>query len=152
MRPALTLATLLLAAAAAQAQSISVNKGQWSVTQDMYYEVSAAGEVIDIPSEHSAIEECWSQDDEVLIDESMVEMFEGCVSTGVTANQFGMEIGLACNFDGIDVGGAALFSVSHGRDSFAAQIYLASPSGDEIDFQSHILMIGYRTGTCQAPG
>lgn len=152
MRTALTLATLLLAAAAAQAQSISVNKGQWSVTQDIYYEVSAGGDPIDIPPEHTAIDECWSLDEEVLIDESMVEMFEGCVSTGTTAKQFGMEIGLACNFDGIDVDGAALFSVAHSRDSFAAQIYLASPSGDEIDFQSHILMIGHRTGTCKAPG
>lgn len=152
MRSALTLAILFLTAAAAQAQSISVNKGQWSVTQDIYYDVNVAGEPLEIPSEFTAMEECWSQDEEVLIDESMVAMFEGCTSTGVSSKQFGLDIGLFCNFEGIDVDGSAKFAVSNGKDSFVAQVYLASPSGDEIDFQSHILMIGHRTGICKTPG
>lgn len=152
MRPALTLAPLLLAAAAAQAEPLMVNKGQWKVTQDIYYDAAAKGQPIDLPAEHSTIDECWSLDEEVLIDESMVEMFEGCVSTGASAQQFGLSIELSCNFDGIDVDGAVLFSVSHGKDSFVAQVDLASVTPDPIDFQSHILMIGHRTGACKAPG
>ena len=82
MRPALILAPLLLAAAAAQAEPLMVTKGQWSFTQDIYYDATASGQPIDLPPEHSTIDECWSLDEEVLIDESMVEMFEGCQSTG----------------------------------------------------------------------
>ena len=152
MRPAIALSALMFAAAAAGAQSMSVNKGQWFVSQDIYYDVSANGEVIDIPSEFSTIDECWSLDEEVLIDESMVEMFEGCVSTGVTPKPYGMDIGLSCNFEGIDVDGSALFSVANSRDAFVAQVNLTSLPGAELDFDSHILMIGHRTGACQAPG
>lgn len=152
MRCYLTLAMLLIASGAAHAQSFSVNKGQWQVSQDIYYEASAQGETLDLPSEHSSVDECWMRDDEVLIDESMVEMFEGCVSTGVSATEFGLEIGLACNFDGLDVEGSAQFSLSHGRDSFVAQVYMATTTTDPVDFQSHILMIGHRTGACKTPG
>lgn len=152
MRNLLITASLLLTAAAAQAEPISVNKGQWFVTQDIYYEASSYGEALDFPAEHTSLDECWMQDEEVLIDESMVEMFEGCSATEVVSKSFGLDIGLACNFSGMDVSGSANFSVSHGRDSFVAQVYLATPQGSELDFQSHILMIGHRTGTCQAPG
>lgn len=152
MRPAFILASLIVFAASAQAEPLSVNKGQWAVSQDIYYEASASGEKIDIPSEHSSVEECWSQDEEVLIDESMVEMFEGCVSTGATAMAYGLDIGLSCNFDGLEVNGSALFSLSHDRDSFVAQVNLASPPEDIVDFRSHMLMIGHRSGTCAAPG
>lgn len=152
MRPAIALSALLLAAASAGAQSISVNKGQWVVTQDIYYEAAANGETIDIPAEFSSVNECWALDEEVLIDESMVEMFEGCVSTGVTPKPYGLDIGLSCNFEGIDVAGSALFSVANGRDAFVAQVNLASLPGDVLEFDSHILMIGHRAGACQAPG
>lgn len=151
MRPVLILAPLLLAAAA-QAEPLMVNKGQWSVTQDIYYDATANGQAIDLPAEFSTIDECWSLDEEVLIDESMVEMFEGCVSTGAVAEEFGLDIGLSCDFDGIEVEGGVLFSVSNGKNSFVAQVDLASVSPDPVDFKTHILMIGHRTGSCKAPG
>jgi hypothetical protein len=151
MRAALILAPFLLASAAAQAEPLMVTKGQWSVTQDIYYDATASGQPIDLPPEHSTIDECWSLDEEVLIDESMVEMFEGCRSTGAATEPFGLDIGLACNFDGIDMGGGVLFSVSHDKNSFVAQVDLASVSADPVDFKTHILMIGHRTGTCKAP-
>lgn len=152
MRLPLLLIPALLMTAAAEAQPISVNKGQWYVTQDMYYDASVNGEAIDLPPEHTAIDECWSLDEEVLIDESMVEMFEGCVSTGAVSHPFGLDIGLSCDFDGLELGGSAFFTVNHGRDSFAANLELASLAGDPVKFQSHIIMIGHRTGACQGPG
>lgn len=152
MRILVTAVSLLLTAATAQAEPISVNKGQWFVTQDIYYEASNNGEPLDFPAEHTTLDECWMQDDEVLIDESMVAMFEGCSATEVVSKSFGLDIGLACNFSGMDVAGSANFSVSHGRDSFVAQVYLATLTSDPLDFESHILMIGHRTGSCQAPG
>ena len=82
----------------------------------------------------------------------MVEMFEGCQSTGAATESFGLDIGLTCNFDGIEMGGGLLFSVSHDKNSFVAQVDLASVSPDPVDFKTHILMIGHRTGACQAPG
>jgi len=152
MRLLMILLPALLTAAAAEAQSISVNKGQWHVTQDVYYEASADGEPLDFPAEHSAVDECWMLDEEVMIDASMVEMFEGCSATDVNSREFGLDIGMICDFDGLEVDGAAQFSVSHGKDSFVAQIYLQSIARAPVDFQSHIVMIGHRTGTCQAPG
>lgn len=153
--PILMVSALLapfLAAPLAQAQSMSVNKGQWSLSQDLYYEATADGEALDLPPEFNTLEECWSLDEEVLIDESMVEMFEGCVSRGVSSLPYGLEIKVSCNFDGLPVNGALTFSVSHDKDSFAAHMDLASPPGNPVDFKSQILMLGHRTGTCQAPG
>lgn len=152
MRLPLLLIPAFLMTAAAEAQSISVNKGQWVVSQDMYYDATANGEDLDIPSEHSTIDECWSLDEEVLIDESMVELFEGCVSNGAISQPFGLEISLSCSFDGLEVDGSALFTVSHARDSFAANLYLATQADNPVDFQSHIVMIGHRSGACKAPG
>lgn len=152
MRHVLSIASFVMAAGLAQAEPLMVNKGQWYVTQDIYYEASNAEGPLDLPSEHTTLDECWSLDEEVLIDASMVEMFEGCVATEVTYSDFGMDIGLACSFDNLDVDGAAQFLVSHGRDSFVAQVYLASITKDPVDFQSHIVMIGHKTGACRAPG
>ena len=152
MRLSLILTSLLFSAAAAQAEPLSVNKGQWRVSQDIYSAATVEGEPLDLPAENSIVDECWSLDEEVLIDESMVAEFEGCVSTGVATRPFGMEIGLECEFDGLDVEGSAQFALSHDRDSFVAQIDLASPTTYPVDFQSHILMIGHRTGACKAPG
>ena len=152
MRSIFAFAALFLVGAAAQAEPLSVNKGQWYVTQDIYYEATAEGEPLDFPSEHSSVDECWMLDEEVLIDVSMVDMFEGCAATGVITKEFGLDIGLACDFDGLEVEGSAQFSVSHGRDSFVAQVYLESLQTDPVDFQSHILMIGHRSGACKAPG
>lgn len=152
MRRVLAVVSLLSAGAAAQAEPFMVNKGQWRVTQDIYYEATADGAPLDFPSEHSSVDECWSLDEEVLIDASIVEMFEGCSATDVNSKEFGLDIGMICDFDGLEVDGAAQFSVSHGRDSFVAQIYLQSIARAPVDFQSHILMIGHRTGACKAPG
>lgn len=152
MRYISAVVSMLIVSAAAQAEPLMVNKGQWHVTQDIYYEASANGAPLDFPSEHSAVDECWSLDEEVMIDASMVDMFEGCSATDVTSKEFGLDIGMTCDFDGLEVDGAAEFSLSHGRDSFVAQIYLQSLERDPVDFQSHILMIGHRTGACKTPG
>ncbi|MBY9065897.1 DUF3617 domain-containing protein [Hyphomonas sp. WL0036] len=149
--PVLLASAFLAPLLAAQAQSISVNKGQWRVDQDSYFRGIADGEVLDMPPEFSSIDECWTLDEEVLIDESMVAMFEGCVSTGSKALPYGVAIGVSCDFDGLLVGGTLAFSVSHTRDSFSAHLQLNNEANDGLDFQSDLLMIGHRTGTCQAP-
>lgn len=150
--PVLLASAFLAPLLAAQAQSISVNKGQWRVDQDSYFTGVANGEVLDMPPEFSTIDQCWALDEEVLIDESMVAMFDGCVSTGSRALPYGVEIGVSCDFDGLAVSGTLAFSVSHTRDSFSAHLQLTNEPDESIDFQSDILMLGHRTGTCQAPG
>lgn len=146
------LTTVCLIGPAAQTQPLMVNKGQWFVTRDSYYAATEEGNALDLPAEHSAISECWTRDEEVLIDESIVGIFPGCAATSVTSTPLGIDVAFDCEFEGVITHGSAKFSVSHGRDSFAAQFYLTSPPGDPADFRADILMMGHRTGVCEAPG
>lgn len=156
MRLPVLLASLLtivsLIGPAAQTQALMVNKGQWFVTRDSYYAATEEGKALDLPADHSAVSECWTRDEEVLIDESIVGMFPGCAATSVIPTPLGIEMAFDCESEGVITLGSARFSVSHGRDSFVAQFHLTGPPGDPVDFRADILMMGHRTGVCEAPG
>lgn len=145
----LVLAGLLLAAPAA-ADPLQVAKGMWSTSTDIYLFITANGEAIDVPSEHSTLDECWSTDEHVVIDESMANMFEGCVATGSRGSAYTFGMDLACDFDGFPVEGSAEFMVNKAGDMFSAQLVLAGNT-DGMALNAEGLVIGHRTGACTAP-
>ncbi|MFN7164417.1 MAG: hypothetical protein ACK4P2_06310 [Hyphomonas sp.] len=150
MRAALFLAPLLLITAPAIAEPLSVAKGMWSTTSDIYFNVQADGEVLDIPPEHSSLEECWSTDEEVAIGEGLVNFFEGCTSPGSSSKAHSFDMDLTCDFDGIPMTGVAEFAVSKGGGSFSGRMFLKGQS-DGAQFEAEALLIGHRTGACPAP-
>ncbi len=150
MRPALILTSLLILAAPAIADPLMLAKGNWSTTSDIYFTVTAGSEVLDIPSEHSSLEECWMTDQEVTIDESMASFFPGCTSTGSRGKAHSFDMDLTCDFDGVAMTGVAEFAVNKSGDSFSGRIFLAGSEGD-ASFEAEGLLLGHLTGTCTAP-
>ncbi|MGE6696773.1 hypothetical protein ACQKH5_03720 [Hyphomonas sp. NPDC076900] len=150
MRPILILAPFLLAAATAQAEPLKLAKGMWSVTSDIYMSVLVYGEAVEVPSEHSAIDECWSTDEEVTIDENIASYMGECTAGDSVATAYSFDIILYCDFDGVPMEGSAEFAVSKGGGSFSGRMFLSgSENGAEVTAEA--LMIGHNSGTCTAP-
>lgn len=150
MRPVIMLLSLALAAGPALGEPLKVAKGMWSVTSDIYMTATVDGEAVDIPSEHSTIEECWATDEEVTIDEGIANYMGECTAGQSWAQGHSFDIDLYCDFDGIPMNGTAEFAVSKGGGSFSGRIFL-SGGVDGADMTAEALMIGHSTGTCAAP-
>ncbi|MBI1254973.1 MAG: DUF3617 family protein [Hyphomonas sp.] len=150
LRLSFLLLPALLFAAPVSADPLQVAKGMWSTSTDMYVSLSTNGEAVDDASEHSALDECWSADEEVLIDESMADMFEGCAATRSRGNAYSFALDLACDFEGFPMNGAAEFMVNKARDMFSVHLLLSGDSDGSV-MTAEGLIIGHRTGTCTAP-
>lgn len=150
MRLPTLLAPLLILASPAVADPLQVAKGMWSVTSDIYMSAVIDGQPIDIPSEHSTVEECWSTDQDVTIDEGIATYMGECTTGQSWAQGHSFDIDLYCDFDGIPMNGTAEFAVSKGGGSFSGRIFL-SGGADGADMTAEALMIGHRTGACAAP-
>lgn len=151
MRPILLLAPLCLIAATAIAEPLAVTKGMWTATSDIYYNLQVNGAPVEVPSEHSTIEECWSTDEEVALDEGLVDYFEGCTATDSWNKGHSIDFELACDFSGVPMYGVAGFAVSKGGDSFVGRMFLSGQTGDGLTMDAEALLIGNRTGVCPAP-
>lgn len=151
MRPFLLLAPLVLMAAPALAEPLAVAKGMWKATSDIYFNVTANGEVMDVPPEHSSIEECWSTDQEVAVDESLVDFFEGCEAVDSWTKAHSIDFELSCDFSGVPMSGTASFAVSKGGNSFVGRMFLAGQTEDGLVMDAEALLLGNRTGACAAP-
>ncbi|MEX1250167.1 MAG: hypothetical protein WEA77_03120 [Hyphomonas sp.] len=151
MRPILLLAPLCLIEATAIAGPLAVTKGMWAVTSDMYANAQANGAPVEVASERSAIEECWSTDEEAALEEGLVDCFEGCAATDSWTRAHSIDFDLACDFSGVAMYGAAGFAVSKGGDSFVGRMLLSGQTGDGLMMDTEALLIGDRTGVCPAP-
>ena len=150
MRLPLIVLPALLFAAPVMAEPLKVAKGMWSTSTDIYLTVAADGEPLDMPPEHSTLDECWSADEDVIIDESMASLFEGCVSAGSWGKAHSFDMELACEFDGIPMTGTAQFAVNKSGNQFSGRLFLSGGS-DGLLLEAEGLLLGYRTGTCAAP-
>jgi hypothetical protein len=150
MRLAFLVLSALLFAAPVRAEPLRLAKGMWSTSTDVYLYVTAEGEPVDAPADHSTEEECWSTDEEVTIDEGMVAMFEGCVSAGSWSTTYSFDMDLVCEFEGVPMTGAATFVVNKGGDGYAGQLFLTG-SSDVLEMEVEGLILGHRTGACTAP-
>lgn len=150
MRPFILLLPLLYAAGPALGEPLKVAKGMWSVTSDIYMSVVMDGEDLDVPSEHSLTEECWSTDQDVTIDESIASYLGECAAGESWAQAHAFDIELYCDFDGVPMSGMAQFAVSKGGGSFSGRMFL-SGGLDGADMSAEALIIGHRTGVCPAP-
>ena len=150
MRRILLIAPLFLMAAPALAEPLQVTKGMWTATTDIYFNVMNGGQLTEVPPEHERIDECWSKDEEVTLDEGLVDYFEGCQVVDTYTTSYSIDFDLSCDFSGLPMTGLASFAVSNGGDSFVGRIYLDGASG-AMTAEAEALMIGHRTGTCPAP-
>ena len=75
MRPVFLLAPFLMFAAPALAEPLMLAKGNWPTTSDIYFSGLVKGQALDVPSEHTTLEECWMTDEEVRIDEGLASFF-----------------------------------------------------------------------------
>ncbi|WP_291200548.1 hypothetical protein [Hyphomonas sp.] len=150
MRRILLIAPLILTAAPALCEPLQVSKGMWTATTDVYFNVTNNGQLTEIPPEHERIDECWSKDEDVTLDEGLVDYFEGCSVVDTFTTPYSIDFDLSCDFSGLPMTGIASFAVSKGGDSFVGRIYLDGASG-ETGAEAEALMIGHRTGTCAAP-
>jgi hypothetical protein len=150
MRRVLLLLPVLLLAGPALGEPLKVAKGMWSVTSDIYMSAVIDGAPVDIPSEHSTIEECWSTDQDVTIDEGIATYLGECTTGQSWAQGHSFDIDLYCDFDGIPMNGTAEFAVSKGGGSFSGRIFLSGGT-DGADMTAEALMIGHTTGACAAP-
>ena len=147
--PALIVSWLIFAWPAA-AEPLQVTKGMWSVTSDIYISATAEGEPIDVPSEHSVVDECWMTDEEVTIDESMAAHFGGCYADNSVSKAHSFDMGLVCDIEGVPMTGAAQFAVSKGGGSFVGRMFMLGEDG-VLGMEAEALLIGHRTGACPAP-
>jgi hypothetical protein len=150
MRLSFLALSCLACAAPALADPLKVAKGMWSTSTDIYFSVTANGETIDVPSEHSTLDECWMSDQEVTIDESMASFFEGCTSAGSRGTPYSFDMDLTCDFDGMPMSGTAEFAVSKGGGQFSGRLFLTGGS-EGVEMNAEGLLLGHRTGTCTAP-
>lgn len=151
MRPLYFIAPLFLMAAPALAEPLAVTKGMWKATSDIYFNVEANGQVIEIPSEHSVIEECWSTDEEVALDEGLIDYFDGCTAVDSWTKAHSIDFELSCDFDGVPMYGNASFAVAKGGNSFVGRMFLSGQTNDGLVMDAEALLMGNRTGTCTAP-
>lgn len=150
MRLPLLVLPALLFAAPVMAEPLKVAKGMWSTSSDVYFFVTSNGETVPIPPQHSTLDECWTKDEEVVIDESMADLFEGCVSAGSRSRAHSFDMDLVCEFDGTAMSGTAEFAVNKSGDQFTGRFFLAGGS-DGLEMEAEGLLLGYRTGACPAP-
>lgn len=150
MRPVILLAPLFLIAGLAAAEPLAVAKGMWSTTSDIYFKAEADGQTIEIPPEHSSLDECWYTDEHVDISEGLAAFFEGCTSAGSRSKAHAFDMDLVCDFDGVPMSGVAEFAVSKGGGSFSGRMFL-SGEADGARFEAEALLLGHRTGSCSAP-
>ncbi len=150
MRTPFLFLSALLFAAPVLAEPLKLAKGMWSTSTDVYFYVTAEGDPVDASADHSTLDECWSTDEEVTIDESMVAMFEGCVSAGSWGTSYSFDTDLVCEFEGVPMTGAAAFVVNKGGDRFSGRLFLTG-SSDGLEIEAEGLLLGHRTGTCTAP-
>lgn len=149
MRLPLLVLPCLLMATPALADPLQVAKGMWSTSTDIYFYVTADGETIDVPPDHSTLDECWATDEEVTIDDSMADLFEGCVSAGSRSRAHSFDMDLVCDFEGVPMSGTAEFAVNKSGGQFTGRLFLSGES-DGLLMEAEGLLLGYRTGTCTA--
>lgn len=148
MRCLTLLIPALLMAGAASAQTIIVKKGEWTVSSDLYLTGQVDGESLDEPVESQTITECWLQDDEVEIDESMLAM-DGCMTVGGTRAEHAIDMKLSCVLEGIPMDGSVTIATNSARDMFTSRFLLDSRD-PVIKVRSEGIIMARRTGSCAA--
>lgn len=148
MRGIFFLISPLLIVGAASAQVLSVAKGQWTVSTDIYFEGTVDGADADIAPEFVVENACLSLTEEVeFTAESLVQAMAGCHSAGSRTTTYSVDVDLVCDFEGVPMKGPAALAVSEGGNSFLAWIRLKSDYPD-VDIDADMVMIGHRTGAC----
>jgi hypothetical protein len=137
-------------AAPALSEPLKVAKGMWATSTDVYISLIQNGERTHLPPEHSTLDECWSSDEQVVIDEGMADLFDGCVVDGSQGGAHFFDMDLVCEFEGIPMTGTAQFAVNRSGDQFSGRVFF-SGGDDELELDAEAVLLGYRTGTCQAP-
>lgn len=141
---------VLMLAATAQAEPLLVKKGMWSVSTDVYTEARDNGQRIDIPSEHTAYDQCWSTDQEVTIDDNIVSAFGDCVVEESWLKAYSYDADIICHFDGLPMSGIAQFVINRDANAFSGRFSLQGHQ-NAMDVTSDALLMGHWTGTCTAP-
>jgi len=150
MRLFLPVLGALWLAAPALSEPLKVAKDMWATSTDVYISYIQNGETIRLPSDHSPLDECWSSDEEVVIDEGMSDLFDGCVLAGSRGGAHFFDMDLVCEFEGIPMTGMAQFAVNRSGDQFSGRVVFSGGS-DELELDAEAVLLGYLTGTCQAP-
>lgn len=149
MRCLIPLLPALLLAGAASAQTITVAKGEWTLSTDLYLTGEINGEPLDEPADSQTITECWLQDDEVELDESMLAM-DGCTTVGGSRTDYSIDLKLSCSMEGIPMDGAVLMSTNAARDMIAGRFLLDSRD-PVLKIRSEGIIMGRRVSACAAP-
>ena len=148
MRATIFLISTFCAAGIAAAQPLSVAKGQWTVSSDIYFSGTMDGEEVSVAPEHDVENACWSLPEEVEFDAStLLDAMEGCVANGSRATSYSLDLDVMCDFGGMPMSGPAEVAVSEGGGAFMARIRLQSDMPG-ADIQADMVMMGQRTGAC----
>lgn len=105
---------------------------------------------VEIPSEHTALKECWMTDQEVTIDETMAKFFGGRYAPGCSGTAHAFDIDVSCDFDGVPMTRVAEFAVRNDGVNFSGRVFLMGESGG-VALTGETRMIERRTGACAAP-
>lgn len=148
MRCLTLLIPALLIAGTASAQKIVVEKGEWTISTDIYLTGEVDGQILDEPVESESVTECWLQDDEVELDESMLAI-DGCTTVRGDRTDYSMDLQLSCVMEGIPMDGSVFMSTNAARDMMAGRFLLESRD-PVIKVRSEGIIMAHRTGTCAA--
>jgi len=138
----------LLIAGAASAQTITVEKGQWTYSTDIYLSGQVDGESIDEPTESMTDSECWALDEEVELDESMILM-EDCETVAGHHTDYALDMTLRCLIGGIPMDGSVVMATNAARDMVSGRFLI---HGKDTDYQIRVegIIFARRTGACSA--
>jgi hypothetical protein len=144
---AVFLSTLFMAGIAA-AQPLSVAKGQWTVSSDIYFSGTMDGADVSVPPEFAVEDACWSLPEEVQFDAStLLTALEGCTASRSRATSYSLDLDIICDFGGMPMNGPAEVAISEDSGAFMARIRLQSDL-QGADVQADMVMLGHRTGAC----
>lgn len=130
--------------AAAFAQSVTVNPGQWEMEQLELQIVNG-----DMVENRTSMSECWSLPAQTRINVSdMVP--QGCVSGNIESDATGMTVEMTCNMEGVDMWGDYDIRIYGDGESMAWRLTLATYVEDTRfnDVITSNYVIAKRTGTC----
>ena len=136
------LASLAIGCAAANADPVVLNAGEWLVSMDI--KMTMANDVT-LLQEHTTETECWLEEEELTLDPTYFEIDE-CSLSDTEETSFGFKAQVACDFDSIVLNGSLIAEANTSRDGFAGRMEIND--ANYLGILGEILFLGYQKGTC----
>ncbi|MAK62835.1 MAG: hypothetical protein CMK09_17845 [Ponticaulis sp.] len=139
-------ALLVAGTLGAQAQEISISKGQWTTNTSFTGTMTMGGNTMPVPAQNDSQTQCFKTEEDTTFSPDMMGL-EGCNTSNVVSGKNSMSFDVACTQDGMDMTGNMSFTIAADKNSLEGTMNLSSDSnGMTVALDG--TFDGQRTGDC----